>query len=244
MVDGQIHPDVIKKLWHVYSVNKEYRGAIIILGMIALAKKEVVTGTLEILLRIGLGILGKADLMLARYTWVALWRLSGSSKKFKGNIVETSRGHQASLQIPRMVRNGEQAIDTIYLLGEQPDVVANSLLQNFALRMLGKKQSAPAEDGTSSDGDVQLQVNGDPPSAAKTEHTTATVPVATDMGDSFQLSQLFVVGHVAIKHVVYLELVQRDPKRRNDVLEIESRRSARQAHVGGALAPPLSYTVL
>ncbi|KAG8918155.1 hypothetical protein FRC02_002581 [Tulasnella sp. 418] len=124
--------------------------------------------------------------MLARYTWVVLRRLSGSSKKFKGNIVvgvhnigsqsssyllslvtksafsdgpydfhETSTGHRASLQIPRLVRNGEQAIDTIHLIGEQPDVVTNSLLQNFVLRVLGKKQLAPAEDGTIPDGDVQ-----------------------------------------------------------------------------------------
>ncbi|KAG8959409.1 Condensin complex subunit [Tulasnella sp. 419] len=143
-----------------------------------------------------------------------------------------------------MVRNGEQAIDTIYLLGEQPDVVTNSLLQNFALRMLGKKQSAPAEDGTSSDGDVQLQVNGDPPSAAKTEHTIATVPVATDMGDSFQLSQLFVVGHVAIKHVVYLSWFKGIRNVGMMCWNRARRRSARQAHVGGALAPPLSYTVL
>jgi len=35
-----------------------------------------------------------------------------------------------------------------------------------------------------------------------------------DTGDAFELSQLlFVVGHVAIKHIVYLELVEREWKR-------------------------------
>ncbi|KAG8948308.1 Condensin complex subunit, partial [Tulasnella sp. 419] len=250
MVDGQIHPDVTKKLWHVYSVDKEIprcqrRGAIIILGMIALAKKEVVTERLETLLRIGLGPLGKADLVLARYTCVALQRLSGSSKKVKGSLTDKNlrfpmdhtifRKLQEAIEHPCKSRDwfgmAEQAINTIYLLGEQPDVVTNSLVQNFALRAFGKKQSASAEDGTTSDGDVQMdaadeatQGNGDPPSPAKTERTTATGPVSTDMGDSFQLSQLlFIVGHVAIKHVVYLELVERDLKRRKDEAAKEKR---------------------
>jgi len=39
----------------------------------------------------------------------------------------------------------------------------------------------------------------------------------TDMGDAFKLSQLvFVVGHVAIKHIVYMELIERELKRRKE----------------------------
>jgi condensin complex subunit 1 len=38
-----------------------------------------------------------------------------------------------------------------------------------------------------------------------------------DLGDVFHLSQLlFVVGHVAIKHIVFLELVEREWKRQKD----------------------------
>jgi condensin complex subunit 1 len=38
-----------------------------------------------------------------------------------------------------------------------------------------------------------------------------------DIGDAFELSQLlFVVGHVAIKHIVFLELVEREWKRQKD----------------------------
>ncbi|KAG5347628.1 hypothetical protein C0989_011695 [Termitomyces sp. Mn162] len=39
----------------------------------------------------------------------------------------------------------------------------------------------------------------------------------SDMGDAFELSQLlFVVGHVAIKQIVFLELVEREWKRQKD----------------------------
>ena len=60
------------------------RGAIIILGMAASSKRQVVTDRVDVLLRVGLGPLGKADLILARYTCTALQKLSGSVKKVKG----------------------------------------------------------------------------------------------------------------------------------------------------------------
>ena len=44
-----------------------------------------------------------------------------------------------------------------------------------------------------------------------TQGTSVTNPArkSDDTGDAFELSQLlFVVGHVAIKHIVYLELVE------------------------------------
>ncbi|KAK4689085.1 condensin complex subunit 1, partial [Tremellales sp. Uapishka_1] len=89
MTDGGIHNDVISKLWQVYSTDQEIpkpqrQGSIIILGMLALAKREVVTERVDSLLKIGLGPLGMNDLVLARYTCIALQRLSGSVKKVKG----------------------------------------------------------------------------------------------------------------------------------------------------------------
>jgi condensin complex subunit 1 len=104
MVDGGVHNDVINKLWQVYSTDQEIpkpqrQGAIIILGMLAIAKREVVTERVDSLLKIGLGPLGMVsdlsvmrdarahgqnDLVLARYTCIALQRLGGSAKKVKG----------------------------------------------------------------------------------------------------------------------------------------------------------------
>jgi len=45
-----------------------------------------------------------------------------------------------------------------------------------------------------------------------------------DTGDAFELSQLlFMVGHVAIKHIVYLELVEREWKRQKQEKELGER---------------------
>ena len=106
MVDGGVHQDVVNKLWQVYSRSKvtinvecllmtgtdqeipkaQRQGAIIILGMLAVAKREVVTERVDSLLKVGLGSLGLQDLVLARYTCIALQRLGGSAKKVKGSL--------------------------------------------------------------------------------------------------------------------------------------------------------------
>src|SRR6202012_6007543 len=66
MVKGDLISDmVIQKLWQVYGVSKkeisknQRRGAIIVLGMLALADPEIVSKEVETCLRIGLGELGR-----------------------------------------------------------------------------------------------------------------------------------------------------------------------------------------
>lgn len=60
------------------------RGAIIVLGMIAAARRHIVTNRIDEIIRIGFGKRGKADLVLAKYSCIALQRLSGTVKKVKG----------------------------------------------------------------------------------------------------------------------------------------------------------------
>lgn len=120
----------------------------------------------------------------------------------------------------------EQAINAIYLLGEQPDAVCDSIIKNLTSRVFDNPVSAtPGAAGTQaadedSDAEVEGMMDVDDPDATATQSTPkrSQSNTSTDMGDAFQLSQLvFVVGHVAIKHIVYLELIERELKRRRDV---------------------------
>ncbi|KAG8907136.1 Condensin complex subunit [Tulasnella sp. 403] len=238
MIDDQIHGDVINKLWHVYSVDREIprcqrRGAIIVLGMVAVARPEVVSERLEVLLRVGLGRFGKADLVLARYTCVALQRLGGSTKKVKGSLTDKTirfpMDHPLFLKLQDAIEHpcqsmdwfgmAEQAINTIYLLGEQPDALCAELIRRFTVKAFATR---PTPDETANPTAVEGTQHDPTPSTAsrlttpEKDASAATADLA-DSGNSFHLSQLlFVVGHVAIKHIVYLELVERDLKRRKD----------------------------
>ncbi|KAH9939915.1 non-SMC mitotic condensation complex subunit 1-domain-containing protein [Amylocystis lapponica] len=231
MEDGQIHGDVIAKLWHVYSSDRplpkpQRRGAVIALGMLALAKRSVVADRVETLVKVGLGNLGKADLTLARYTCVALQRLNGSAKKVKGSLLDKSlrldmenplfRKLQDAVEHPCRSKEwfgmAEQAINTVYALGERPDVLCDSLIRNLtrkAFRRQERAKTPPPKDPDAMDED---DVQEEHDNAA--DKSQAQPEEEKDNGDAFALSQLlFVVGHVAIKHIVYLELVEREWKR-------------------------------
>ncbi|KAF8269469.1 non-SMC mitotic condensation complex subunit 1-domain-containing protein [Lactarius quietus] len=255
MDDDQIHPDVVNKLWQVYSSERplpkqQRRGAIIIIGMLALARRSVVQDRVDVLLKIGLGPMGKADLILAKYTCVALQRLNGSVKKVKGSLLDKSvrldmdspvfRKLQEAIEHPCRSHEwfalSEQAINTVYALGDRPEVLSNTIIRNLTRRAFRRREKRPDEDPTDQDQDQDqdaVPMDEDrPPSTqplismmpGSTQGGTAGVNPAKksdDTGDAFELSQLlFIVGHVAIKHIVYLELVEREWKRQKQEKEL------------------------
>lgn len=101
----------------------------------------------------------------------------------------------------------EQAINTIYLLGEHPDVLCSEIIKIKATQAFGiKAPEANIEN--------EMQVDGENASSAPQEALRAS---------SVQLSQLFfVVGHVAVKHIVHLEIIEAVWKRKKAKTECKS----------------------
>lgn len=119
----------------------------------------------------------------------------------------------------------EQAINTIYGLGERPDVLCETLIKNLNRRAFGKKGSQPSSRNQSQTADQSMDVDegdGNDNAGHKTNEAegdeSGTSAEEKDVGDAFELAQLlFVVGHVAIKHIVFLELAERELKgQKND----------------------------
>ncbi len=68
-IENLVHPEVVNKLWAVYSAPRaisaaQRRGAIIVLGMLATARREIISEQIDVLLRVGLGPLGARMLCL------------------------------------------------------------------------------------------------------------------------------------------------------------------------------------
>ncbi|GAA6010798.1 hypothetical protein JCM11491_002951 [Sporobolomyces phaffii] len=246
MSRGVVDDEVINKLWQVYSTSKEIprfqrRGAIITLGMFAQPKPEVVADHVETLLKIGLGSLGRADLVLAKYTCIALGRVAGSVKKVKGSLKDVSvrlpmespvfSRLAATIQAPSKSKEwfsmAEQAVNTIYTLGDQPDALCSEILRQMTTRVFGPRASAPNTPKALSD-DGRDKEEGEEPESIEEDKTINEEPSLVEKGpageeegeepstgNAFELSQLiFVAGHCSIKQLVHLELVERDLKRR------------------------------
>ena len=106
----------------------------------------------------------------------------------------------------------EQAINTIYALAEHPDKLCDSIIRKLTIRAFNRGKSSSPKPTADPDG-----MDQDEPQEREQEPETVG---SGRSGDAFELSQLlFVVGHVAIKHIVYLELVERELKRQKDEKE-------------------------
>lgn len=126
----------------------------------------------------------------------------------------------------------EQAINTVYALGDRPEVLSNTIIRNLTRRAFRRRERPPQdEEPVEPDTDADA-VPMDEDRPASTQPLISTMPGSTqgvgnlprksdDTGDAFELSQLlFAVGHVAIKHIVYLELVEREWKRQKQEKEL------------------------
>ena len=121
----------------------------------------------------------------------------------------------------------EQALNTIYVLGEQPDALCSLIISDLAVRVFGQKAAAPAttrEPDLAESAPVETGEMGNTSNAlssqedrqATLEPPSAT-PAAEDpqFANSFQLAQLiFAAGHISVKHLLHLELLEREFKRR------------------------------
>ncbi len=230
MKAGLIHEIVISKLWQVYGVQKreisrtQRRGAIMVLGMLATANPEIVVGEMEAMLRTGLGPYGRADLQLAKYTCVALRRINPTGRQAKDSPFKFSRlpnDHAmlaklaAITEVPSDSKEwfgvAEQAINAIYALAKHPDVLCSEIIRHRTKLVFSPQSSRPNSPGEAHTGDAAntTVIGPDQHQASKGKEDS-----------TIALSQLlFIVGHVAIKQIVHLELCEQDFKRRKQEKE-------------------------
>lgn len=228
MMKGGLIPEVvIAKLWQVYGVQKreisknQRRGAIMVLGMLATANPEIVVGEMEAMLRTGLGAFGRSDLQLAKFTCIALRRINPTGRQVKETAAKFSRlpnDHAVCMRLATITEVpseskewygvAEQAINAIYAISKHPDTLCSDIIRRKTRHVFGNANSRPA----SRDETLAMQDVDAPPSPTKTNGGKRDNAVA--------LSQLlFIVGHVAIKQIVHLELCELDFKRRKQEKE-------------------------
>ncbi|CAH0055391.1 unnamed protein product [Clonostachys solani] len=240
MMKGGMIPDaVINKLWQVYGVQKreisrtQRRGAIIILGMLATANPEIVVGEIETMLRTGLASHGRNDLQLAKFTCVALRRINPTGRQAKDSTVKFSRlpnDHAVCVrlaaisEVPSDSKEwygvAEQAISAIYAIAKHPDTLCSNIIRRKTRTVFGQPQSRP----TSRDETQQITQNITQHVGAFADPTMTQIPMSQNKppnrDNAISLSQLlFVVGHVAIKQIVHLEMCELDFKRRKQEKE-------------------------
>ncbi|KAJ2473632.1 condensin complex non-SMC subunit Cnd1 [Coemansia sp. RSA 2322] len=239
MEEGLISADVIAKLRSVYGYTKQRlppaqrRGAIIILGMLAQANRSIVTDDIDLYLRIGLGKYGHEDLTVAKYTCMLLQCLGWSKAKRPGAVVDLDSEESKRLPMDNPIFGGlqrileeprrdpewfpaaEQALNTIYALGDKPDALGARIIRTQAGLVQGLLALSKADVGRRA-GSFSMDVDGDEEQVAvPSEAEGDAEPAARKLVDPWDLTRmLFIVGHIAIKEIVLLESIEAELKRR------------------------------
>lgn len=192
-----INETIIKVLWQIYGFQnqsfskKQRRGAIIVLGMLALSDSEVALKGIDSLLTIGLGEKGREDLVLAKYSCVALNRVVPQDSRcgsFRIPREEEAIRKLCTLLIEYNSNSeyysvAEPAINTIFNISSDPEEIATQVIKE------------------------------------KTRITFNSL--AEGQSEVVSLSQLlFIVGHVAIKVIVHLEALEGQFKKKKIEAEI------------------------
>lgn len=242
MKSGMISDLVIGKLWQVYGVQQkeisktQRRGALLVLSMLALSKPEILIGEIEMMLRIGLGKYGRGDLVLAKHTCIALARIkpNGSKAKSAPPFARLPNDHAVLVKLAAFAELesdskewygvAEQAIGAIYALSKHPDVLCSHILRRKTKHVFQRRAQQQEQIDTSqvdADGDTSMAT---PPPEPEPAPEAAEKPQqqSSKVRPAVALSQLlFLVGHVAIKQIVHLELCELDFKRRKAEKEKE-----------------------
>ncbi|RLV93391.1 Condensin complex subunit 1 [Spathaspora sp. JA1] len=189
-----INSEVIRILWQIYALDneehdKQRRGAVMVLGMLAVEDNEIIIGGLDSLLRIGLGS-KKSDLTLCRYTCLALSRIIPSNNT---DLIQIPNEVEAISKLKSVLLDyndklewyivAQETIGAIFQASSNPDLICSEIIRE-------KANSVFVDD--------------------ETHGESKTVGLS-------QL--LFIVGQVAIKTIVYLEKLEGQFKKKKHEAE-------------------------
>ncbi|AET38625.1 condensin subunit YCS4 Ecym_3121 [Eremothecium cymbalariae DBVPG len=210
-----IDQNVVNVLWGIYNsaankdqgtfTNDQIHGSIIVLGMLSLVDNEVALKGLDALLNSGLGEPGRKDLILSKFSCIALQRMMPGGSE-QSSTFQVPREEDAVRKLHDKIIEYtedqnfypvcEHAINALFAISRQPDVVCSELIKEKTMMTFGELENSSAQN------------------------TTYRIVSLTQL--------LFIVGQVAIKTIVYLEKCEAEFKKRKIETEIakNNRKSA------------------
>uniref|UniRef100_A0ACB8ES41 Uncharacterized protein n=1 Tax=Sphaerodactylus townsendi TaxID=933632 RepID=A0ACB8ES41_9SAUR len=216
----EIKPAVVQLLWEQFTEKSECsalerHAAIMLLGMMARGKPEIVGSNLDILVTVGLDDRVHENYRLAQEVCNAISKITSGQKPALGKSGTPIRLPQSHLLFERLSKAvimgfvgssphwipfTETAITLIYQLAEEPEEVCTRILQHCSqqtLEKLGEVEGTEAEPGSSPTG-----------GAGDSSHV-----------DALLLTHLVsLAGDVALQQLVHLELAVSAELRRRRIL--------------------------
>jgi len=255
LMKGRLIPSsVIKLLWEKFTMKaphttaEESRAALMLLGMLAGAETDIVRSNIDVLVSTGLGPRAEDDFQLARITCVALRKLGKIHKKPGCSAEEPVRfaaGHAIFERLTEIVVSGvrklnkpdwtpmmEQALNVIYFLAEHPETIAENILQKIATCLLEKSDSnTDTEDSPKS----RETENAFDDTTVRKDNRFNNLSTTCDPGILARF--LSFAGHVAMRHMVHLDVAVLGEIKRRQVIEEDDKEKNANKRKGTGSVP-------
>lgn len=220
---GDVSSAVLRFLWERYTMEQpgtsreDCLAATQLLSMVASADSNMVTKNLELLVSVGLGERGKADLDFCRHTCSIIQKMGGTLSAAKAPLQRFENSHNMFVRLQDIlletfcdtsvavwIPTMERALDVIYRYALKPAEIANNILHGLAERLLPLCQQQAAVNGA-----AEAKPQDSQSSQEENEEMTVEESPQTP---SFECSSLLLsrtlacVGHVALRQLIYLDV--------------------------------------
>nr|XP_060618633.1 condensin complex subunit 1 isoform X2 [Anolis sagrei ordinatus] len=217
----EIKPAVIQLLWERFAEKSqcsvlERRASIMLLGMMARGKPEIVGSNLDTLITVGLGDRVHEDYHFALEVCNAISKIGNSHKPSPGKSSSPFRLPQSHMLFERLreaitvgfgrpcahwIPFTQAAVTLIYQLAEGPDEICAQILQSCSHQALEKLQQGEG---------AEAEVTDSSPDEVADDSSTIDTTVLTHL--------VSLAGDVALQQLVHLELSVSSELRRRRLL--------------------------
>ncbi|KAJ3223014.1 Condensin complex subunit, partial [Clydaea vesicula] len=206
---GYVEDSLVDTLWNIFGAGKKNpsfrrRGALIILSMMGNSNSDIIENNFDLLLKVGLGDVAKR--LEIKFT-------HGKILKYENRLIFRFSFAQ-------------EAVNVIYTLSEHPDVIMGEVIKKLSSSVFSIGNTEGMDmDMVTKTFSAGLNISESSTKSGEDETMRSENVCKREFGNSeegenvsaFELSKLcFVVGHVAIKQIVYLELIESEWKQRKN----------------------------
>ncbi|XP_071628166.1 condensin complex subunit 1 isoform X2 [Temnothorax longispinosus] len=210
----ELNSELLQVLWEKFSMKYpdtspiDSRTALMIITMIAQAKSNIASDNLDVLMKIGFGPRAKDDLLLARDACRMLLKIKQSNKDVENSPVRYPNDHDLFKEIMRLLIDFFTSTEENAYISFATDAL-NAIyhLANQPDKLINELLLDITEKGQLMNKDTDQ---------------------VSDVSSTVLSRLLYIVGHVAIKQLVHLDVsIYKELKRRNMLREMQGKKKKR-----------------
>ncbi|XP_072757251.1 condensin complex subunit 1 [Anoplolepis gracilipes] len=214
----ELNSELLRVLWEKFSMKYpdtslvDSRTALMIITMIAQAESNIVIDNLDVLVKVGLGPRAKDDLLLARDTCRMLLKIKQNNKDVEKSSLRYSNNHDIFQQILVLL------IDTFISANENVYVSFAMDAINVIYHLANQPDKLIKE--------LLLDIT------EKSQFMNIETNQAPNISSAILSKLLYIIGHVAIKQMIHLDMsVYKELKRRDAVRKMQGKNQKRSKAV-------------